>query len=152
MPTNPRTKLRLLWTNTSRKVAATEVGQVLVQNRLSNGPDSMTGRDMVEATTGTEATRTAEVTGVEEEEEAAVEVTTGLVADALIMDMEEVEVTVVDGEVEGTMTDEIIVVEEEEVMSWRRLIAPARLWLRSMFRNKNANVYFEQLRLFSLRV
>lgn len=116
MPTNPRTKLKLLWMNTSKKVAATEVGQVLVQNRLSNGPDSMTGRDMVEATTGTEATRTAEATGVEEEEEAAaVEVTTGLVADALIMDMEEVEVTVVDGEVEDTMTDEIIVVEEEEV-------------------------------------
>lgn len=117
MPTNPRTKLRLLWMNTSKKVAATEVGQVLVQNRLSNGPDSMTGRDTVEATTGTEAMRTAEATGVEEEEEAAAEVTTGLVADALIMDMEGVEVTVVDGEVEDTMTDEIIVVEEEEVMS-----------------------------------
>ena len=131
MPTNPRTKLKLLWMNTSKKVAATEVGQVLVQNRLSNGPDSMTGRDMVEATTGTEATRTAEATGVEEA--VAVEVTTGLVADALIMDMEGVEVTVVDGEVEGTMTDEIIVVEEEEVMSQGRLIAPAGLWLRSMY-------------------
>lgn len=113
MLTNPRTKRRPLWMNTSKKVAATEVGQVLAQNRLSNGPDSMTGRDMVEATTGTEAMRTAEATGVEEEEE-AVEVTTGLVADALIMDMEGVEVTVVDEEVEDTMTDEIIVAEEEE--------------------------------------
>lgn len=128
MPTNPRTMLRPLWMNTSKKVAATEVGQVLVQNRLLNGPDSMTGHDMVEATTGTEATRTEEATGVEEEEAVVVEVTTGLAVDALIMDMEGVEVTVVDGEVEGTMTDEIIVVEEEEVMPWGKLIGPLRTW------------------------
>lgn len=135
MPTNPRTKPRPLWMNTSKKVAATEADQVLVQNRLLNGLDSTTDRDMVEATTGTETTRTVEATGVEEVAAVEVaEVTTGLVVvDALIMDMVVVEVTAVDGEVEGTMIDEIIVVEEEEVIPWGTLIAPAGFWLRGFY-------------------
>ena len=59
--------------NTSKKVALTEAAQVQDQSHLTNGQDLKTDPDMVEDTTGTEASMTAAVTDVEVEAEAEAE-------------------------------------------------------------------------------
>ena len=110
-----KAKRKPLWTNTSKKAAATEAAQARALNLLLNARDLRTGRDMVEATTGTEATMTGEATGVVAA--AAVAPTRGLVEGGPIMAMEEVAVdTVEDAEEEGTMTEGTIVVEEEVLL------------------------------------
>ena len=111
-----KAKRKPLWTNTSKKVAATEaaLAQAQALNLLSNARDLRTDHDMVEATTGTEATMTGEATGVVV---VAVAPTRGLVEGSPIMAMEEVVVdTVEDAEEEGTMTEGTIVVEEEVLL------------------------------------
>lgn len=108
-----KAKRKPLWTNTSKKVAATEaaLAQAQALNLLSNAQDLRTDHGMVEATTGTEATMTGEATGVVV---VVVAPTRGLVEGGPIMAMEEAVVdTVEDEEEEGTMTEGTIVVEEE---------------------------------------
>ena len=106
-----KAKRKPLWTNTSKKAAATEAALAPALNLLSNARDLRTDHDMVEATIGTEATMTGEATGVVV---VAVVPTRGLVEGDPIMAMEEVAVdTVEDVEEEGTMTEGTIVVEEE---------------------------------------
>lgn len=97
--------------NTSKKVALTEAAQVQDQSHLTNGQDLKTDPDMVEDTTGTEASMTAAVTDVEAE----AEVITRDLEVALITVMEGVVATTeVDEAEEDTMTGGIIV--EEEVL------------------------------------
>ena len=109
-----KAKQKPLWTNTSKKVAATEAALAQALNLLSNARDSRTDHDMVEATTGTEATMTGEATDVVV---VVVAPTRGLVEGGPIMAMEEVAVdTVEDAEEEGTMTEGTIVVEEEVLL------------------------------------
>ena len=97
--------------NTSKKVALTEAAQVQDQSHLTNGQDLKTDPDMVEDTTGTEASMTAAVTDVEVE----AEVITRDLEVALITVMEGVVATTeVDEAEEDTMTGGIIV--EEEVL------------------------------------
>ena len=109
-----KAKRKPLWTNTSKKAAATEAALAQALNLLSNARDLRTGRDMVEATTETEATMTGEATGVVVVVAAP---TRGLVEGGPIMAMEEVAVdTVEDAEEEGTMTEGTIVVEEEVLL------------------------------------
>ena len=106
-----RRKVSLM--NTSKKVALTEAAQVQDQSHLTNGQDLKTDPDMVEDTTGTEASMTAAVTDVEVEAEA--EVITRDLEVALITVMEGVVATTeVDEAEEDTMTGGIIV--EEEVL------------------------------------
>lgn len=108
-----RRKVSLM--NTSKKVALTEAAQVQDQSHLTNGQDLKTDPDMVEDTTGTEASMTAAVTDVEVEAEA--EVITRDLEVALITVMEGVVATTeVDEAEEDTMTGGIIVEEEVEVM------------------------------------
>lgn len=95
--------------NTSKKVALTEAAQVQDQSHLTNGQDLKTDPDMVEDTTGKEASMTAAVTDVE------AEVITRDLEVALITVMEGVvAITEVDEAEEDTMTEGIIV--EEEVL------------------------------------
>lgn len=113
-----KAKRKPLWTNTSKKVAATEAALAQAQaqalNLLSNAQDLRTDHGMVEATTGTEATMTGEATGVVV---VVVAPTRGLVEGGPIMAMEEAVVdTVEDEEEEGTMTEGTIVVEEEVLL------------------------------------
>lgn len=104
-----RRKVSLM--NTSKKVALTEAAQVQDQSHLTNGQDLKTDPDMVEDTTGTEASMTAAVTDVEAE----AEVITRDLEVALITVMEGVVATTeVDEAEEDTMTGGIIV--EEEVL------------------------------------
>ena len=106
-----RRKVSLM--NTSKKVALTEAAQEQDQSHLTNGQDLKTDPDMVEDTTGTEASMTAAVTDVEVEAEA--EVITRDLEVALITVMEGVVATTeVDEAEEDTMTGGIIV--EEEVL------------------------------------
>lgn len=111
MLTSLRAKLKPLLMNTSKKVAATEVAQVVqALNPLSNGLDLKTGLHAMEVTPGTEVMVIMVDTG-EVEAAAVVGPTNGLVVAVHIMGEEEVATVVVVEE--DIMIDEIIAVEEE---------------------------------------